>query len=98
MSIAHVDIENAKTKLVETYDLNILENDGKDLIFDISTLNDQQLKKLEDAINVELFYTDIELFYIDDSSVPYFGTDYKYEIKNDKLYAVLKEKMRKYIE
>ncbi len=97
MSIAHVDIENAKTKLVETYDLNILENDGKDLVFDISTLNDRQLEKLEDAINVEIFYTDIELFYIDDSSVPYFGTDYKYKIKNDKLYAVLKEKMRKYI-
>lgn len=90
MSIAHVDIENAKTKLVETYDLNILENDGKDLVFDISTLNDQQLKKIKDAINVELFY-------IDDSSVPYFGTDYKYEIKNDKLYAVLKKKMRKYM-
>ena len=97
MSIAHVDIENAKTKLIETYDLNILENDGKDSVFDISTLNDQELKKIKDAINVELFYTDIELFYIDDSSVPYFGTDYKYEIKNGKLYAFLKEKMRKYM-
>ena len=98
MSVAHVDIENAKTKVVDTFDLNILENDGKDLKIDISSLNDEELKILEDAINKDLFYTDIELFYIDDSSIPNFGPDYNFSIENNVLIAVLKEKMRKYIE
>lgn len=97
MSVAHVDIENAKTQLVDTFDLNIIENDGKDLKIDISTLNAEQLKKLEDAINKDLFYTDIELFYIDDSSIPYFGPDYNFSIENGTLVAILKEKMRKFI-
>ena len=71
---------------------------SKDLKIDISSLNDEELKILEDAINKDLFYTDIELFYIDDSSIPNFGPDYNFSIENNVLIAVLKEKMRKYIE
>ena len=97
MSVAHIDIENAKTKVVDTFDLNILENDGSYLKIDISSLNDEELKKLEDAINKDLFYTDIELFYIDDSSIPNFGLDYNFSIQNGVLVAILKERMRKYL-
>ena len=93
MSVAHIDIENAKTKLVDTLDLNIIENDGKDLKLDISSLNEEELNKLKDAINTEIFYTDIELFYIDDSSIPYFGTDYNFKIQDNVLIAALKDKM-----
>lgn len=98
MSVAHVDIENAKTKIVDTLDLNIIENDGKDLKFDISLLNEEELNKLKYAIDTEIFYTDIELFYIDDSSTPYFGTDYNFKIQDNVLIVVLKDKMRKYID
>lgn len=97
MSVAHVNIENAQTKVVNVFDLNIIENNGKDLKIDISSLNNEQLTMLEDAINSEKIYTDIELFYIDESSVPYFGPDYIFSIENGILTAILKEKMRKYI-
>ena len=40
---------------------------------------------LKDAINQELQYTDIELFFIGDSNIPEFGPDYNYELIENKL-------------
>lgn len=94
MSVAHIDIENAKTKLVDTLDLNIIEKNKTDITFDISKLNENDLDKLKKAIDNDLFYTDIELFYIDDSSIPYYGPDFVFEIKDNKLIGTVRENRR----
>jgi hypothetical protein len=91
MSIAHIDIENSKTKIVDTLDLEIIEINKPDILFDISKLNESDLDKLKKAIDKNLFYTDIELFYIDDSSIPYFGPDFIFEIKDNKLIGTIRE-------
>ncbi len=94
MSVAHIDIENAKTKLVDTLDLNIIEKNKTDITFDISKLNENDLDKLKKAIDNDFFYTDIELFYIDDSSIPYYGPDFVFEIKDNKLIGKVRENRR----
>ena len=96
MDIAYIDIENSRTKKVDTVKTNILETNGMDFKFDISSLTNEEKKLLSDAINKELTYTDIELFYVNDSNIPYFGPDYDFEINNDIAKAILKEKMRKF--
>ena len=92
MHIAYVDVENANTKKVDTLQLKIIENNNENFIFDIASLTEEELQKLINAINKNLFYTDIEMFYIDDSSIPYFGPDYDFDIEDDKLKATLRIK------
>ena len=91
MSIAHIDIENSKTKIVDTLDLEIIEINKRDISFDISKLNESDLDKLKKAIDKNLFYTDIELFYIDESSLPCYGPDLIFEIKDNKLIGTIRE-------
>lgn len=92
----YIDIENSKTQEVETLCVNIIKyEDDKEVIFDISTLNSHELEILKDAINENLTYTDIEMFFIDGSNIPNFGPDYKCKIVNNTLildYIVKKKK------
>lgn len=83
---ACIDIENSKTKKVITLNVDVIKYEyNKEAIFDISKLNIDENNILKDAINEELTYTDIEMFFIDNGSVPEFGPDYKYKIENNKL-------------
>lgn len=80
---AYIDIENAHTQDVITYECPVLEfNETATIKFDISTLSDSEIKTLTLAISEEpeLSYTDIEMFYIDDDEIPYFGPDYDFNI------------------
>lgn len=81
----YIDIENSKTQIVETICINIIKYEENEMIFDISTLNNHELEILKNAINDKLTYTDIEMFFIDDSNIPNFGPDYEYEIIDNKL-------------
>lgn len=83
---AQIDIENSKTGLVDTINVKVIKYDkDNEIIFDISSLNYKELNLLKDAINQELQYTDIELFFIGDSNIPEFGPDYNYELIENKL-------------
>jgi hypothetical protein len=93
---AYVDIENSKTKQVNTLEVDVINldfinNDINNLDFDISNLTKEELIILRNAINPTLRYTDIELFYIDEDSTPFFGPDYTFSIDDGHLNG----KMRK---
>lgn len=80
---AYIDVENARTQDVVTYECPVLEFDETTTIkFDISSLTDSEVKTFALAISDEpdLKYTDIEVFFIDDDKVPYFGPDYDFNI------------------
>ena len=82
-----VDIENAKTQKVERITLPILEyvEDDK-FVFDITNLNEKELKMLEEAIDSSLTYTDIELFYVSmEDGMFNYGDDFEYVIEDGKL-------------
>ena len=86
--VAHVDIENANTQDVITYDLDVLEYETNNFIkLDISKLNEHELEILKLAISNddELSYTDIEMFFIGDSDIPEFGPDYDFYMNNKEL-------------
>ena len=86
--IGYIDIENSHTQEVLTLDLKVIEYlENERIIFDISKLSTSELESLKLAISTskEFEYTDIEMFFIGDSSIPEFGPDYKFEIDNDKL-------------
>lgn len=90
-----IDIENSKTKEVITKKLPLIHFD-KDLIkVDISLLSHEDKSVLLDAINEYKRHTDIELFYIDNDNVPYFGTDYEYKIINNTLIMEYNKKITK---
>ena len=82
-----VDIENAKTQKVERIILPILEYAEDDkFVFDITNLNEKELKMLEDAIDSSLTYTDIELFYVSmENGMFNYGDDFEYVIEDGKL-------------
>lgn len=89
--IAKVDIENAKTQKVITLTLPIVEHiENKIIKFDINKLSNKELKMLTLAISEkeELSYTDIEMFYIDEDELPYFGPDYNFYIKDETLVGI----------
>ena len=88
--IAYIDIENAKTKKVTTLELDIIINDKNEFVFEISKLNEKQLILLRDAINSDKKHTDIELFYVDDDSKPFFGPDYIFNMDSNHLVGTLK--------
>ena len=94
----YIDIENSKTQKVETLCVNIINyEEDKEAIFDISTLNSHELEILKDAINDDLTYTDIEMFFIGESNIPNFGPDYKCNIVENTLvldYIPKKRKMK----
>lgn len=87
---AYIDVENSHTKDVVTYECPVLEFNEKDEIkFDISHLNNNEIESLKLAISEkpELNYIDIEMFYIYDDKIPYFGPDYDFSIINKLLIA-----------
>lgn len=88
----YIDIENSHTKKVITIELPIVEHIKNKIIkFDISNLTDEKIKILTDAISElnELSYTDIEMFFINNQDgSPYFGPDYDFYIKDNKLIGV----------
>lgn len=94
----YIDIENSKTQKVETLCVNIIKyEEDIEAIFDISTLNSHELEILKDAINDDLTYTDIEMFFIGESNIPNFGPDYKCNIVENTLvldYIPKKRKMK----
>ena len=95
---ANLDIENSKTQEVITILLPVLEfEETGHIIFDISKVNDKEKELILDAINPELGYTDIEMFFIDDDDVPYFGPDYDYSISDNKLILDYKYDKRKHL-
>lgn len=95
---AYLDIENSKTQEVITILLPVLEfEETGHIIFDISKVNDKEKELILDAINPELGYTDIEMFFIDDDDVPYFGPDYDYSISDNKLILDYKYDKRKHV-
>lgn len=92
----YIDIENSKTQKVETLCVNIIKyEEDKKVIFDISTLNSHELEILKDAINDDLTYTDIEMFFIGESNIPNFGPDYKCNIVENTLVLDYIPKKRK---
>lgn len=94
----YIDIENSKTQEVITILLPVLEFEKNGhIIFDISKVNDKEKELILDAINPELGYTDIEMFFIDDDDVPYFGPDYDYSISDNKLILDYKYDKRKHV-
>ena len=95
---ANLDIENSKTQEVITILLPVLEfEENGYIVFDISKVNDKEKELILDAINPELGYTDIEMFFIDDDDVPYFGPDYDYSISDNKLILDCKYDKRKHL-
>lgn len=85
---AYIDVENAHTQDVVTYECPVLKFDEQgEIKFDISSLCDSEISTLKLAIsdNPNLNYIDIEMFYIDDDDVPYFGPDYDFNIVNSVL-------------
>ncbi len=95
---ANLDIENSKTQEVITILLPVLEfEENGHIIFDISKVNDKEKELILDAINPEFGYTDIEMFFIDDDDVPYFGPDYDYSISDNKLILDCKYDKRKHL-
>jgi hypothetical protein len=90
--IAYLDIENSQTKEVITLKLDIITNNEKEFVFDISKLNDDELLLLKNAIDKDKNYTDIELFFVDDDSIPFFGTDYNFNTDANRLIATLSRK------
>lgn len=95
---ANLDIENSKTQEVITILLPVLEfKENGHIIFDISKVNDKEKELILDAINPEFGYTDIEMLFIDDDDVPYFGPDYDYSISDNKLILDYKYDKRKHV-
>lgn len=95
---AYLDIENSRTQKVITICVNIIKYKvDNEIIFDISPLNNKELKLLENAINEKLTYTDIEMFFIDNNKTPDFGPDYSYKIIDNKLILtrITKKKVEK---
>ena len=89
--IAKLDIENAKTQEVKTLVLQVTELIEDAIIkFDVSNLTEKEMEMLKLAIseNKNTNYTDVELFYIDDDEIPYFGPDYNFYIKDDSLVGI----------
>lgn len=84
---ARIDIENSKTKEVITLDVLVMEYaENKKVVFDISSIGENELHILTDAINPKLTYTDIEMFYIDiEDNIPNFGPDYDFIIEGNTL-------------
>ena len=94
---AYLDVENSKTQKVITILLPVLEfKENERIIFDISKVNNKEKELILDAINPELGYTDIEMFFIDDD-VPYFGPDYDYKVSDNKLILDYKYDKRKHV-
>lgn len=96
----YIDIENSKTQKVETLCVDIIKyEEDKEVIFDISTLNSHELEILKDAINDDLTYTDIEMFFIGESNIPNFGPDYKCNIiENTLVLDYIPKKRKKKVE
>lgn len=95
---ANLDIENSKTQEIITILLPVLEyKENERIIFDISKVNNKEKELILDAINPELGYTDIEMFFIDDDDVPYFGPDYDYKVSDNKLILDYKYDKRKHV-
>jgi len=86
---ASIDIENSKTKKVISLKLNIIEYyEDKKIVFDISNLNNNEIIILKDAISKDKEYTDIEMFFIDNSNIPEFGPDYNFYINDSNLIGI----------
>ena len=95
---AYLDVENSKTQKVITILLPVLEyKENERIIFDISKVNNKEKRLILDAINPELGYTDIEMFFIGDDDVPYFGPDYDYKVSGNKLILDYKYDKRKHV-
>lgn len=95
---AYLDVENSKTQKVITILLPVLEyKENERIIFDISKVNNKEKELILDAINPELGYTDIEMFFIDDDDVPYFGPDYDYKVSDNTLILDYKYNKKKHV-
>ena len=93
---AYIDIENSKTQNVDTICVDIIKYEyDSEVIFDISSLDKRELSLLYDAIDESKPYTDVEMFFIDDSNTPNFGPDYNYNVKDNKLILKYIPKKRK---
>lgn len=93
---AYLDIENSKTNNVITIKLPILKYSKNNyIVLDISEINEEEYKLLEDATDPALGYTDIELFFIDGDPLPNFGPDYKCKIEDNKLTLRYKRNINK---
>lgn len=93
---AYIDIENSKTQNVDTICVDIIKYEyDSEVIFDISSLDKRELSLLYDAIDESKPYTDVEMFFIDDSNTPNFGPDYNYNVKDNKLVLKYIPKKRK---
>ena len=88
--IASIDVEDAHTGKVLTLKLPIIEHIENKLIkFDIRSLSKENLELLDLAISEkkDFEYTDIEMIFIDDDPIPYFGTDYNFFIKDNQMFG-----------
>lgn len=90
-----IDVENSKTKKVITKKLPLISFDEKIIKVDISSLSEEDKNFIIDAIDKEKSYTDIELFFINNEKIPYFGPDYEYSIiKNTLIMKYNKKKIK----
>lgn len=97
---AFIDIENSRTQNVDTICVDVIKYEyDREVIFDISSLDKRELSLLYDAIDDSKSYTDIEMFFIDDSNIPNFGPDYNYNLNGNRLILKYIHKTRKeYVE
>ncbi len=84
---AQIDIENSRTQSVKSIIVPILEyNEDESFIFELSQLSEEDLLILTEAVDVNLKYTDIELFFVSmENGLFNYGDDYEYKIKDNKL-------------
>ena len=86
---AYLNIENAKIKKVEKIEVPLLEYNTEGIVkFDISSLSDHEMDILKDAINEELNYTEVEMFFTDIDKYPNFGPDYEFSINDNILNGI----------
>ena len=84
--VAYIDVENTNLRSVQTIEVDIksFDDETDNIILDLSKLNDEDYKTIEDAINPEIDYLDIELFMIENENIPYFGPDYEFFLSKQK--------------
>lgn len=76
------DTQSLFAKLID-FNYKLDANDY--IIIDISNLNSSETSILEDAINPEIGYLDIDMFFTNNVTYPIFGNDFKYTIEDNKI-------------
>lgn len=88
--MANIDIENSQTKKVITLKVPVIEFKTHQYVkFDLAQLTKHEKILIEDALDVTMPHTEIEMFFIDNkNNEPKFGPDYEFELSDDELIGI----------